>query len=85
MATSLTIDDLGRILREAAGIGLAPDAADRPFEELGYDSLALLEAGGRIERDLGLRLTEDELADASTPAALLDLVNRSLAAVPGTP
>ncbi|GLZ15457.1 actinorhodin polyketide synthase acyl carrier protein [Actinomadura sp. NBRC 104425] len=80
MATAITIDDLGRILREAAGIELGPDAADQPFADLGYDSLALLETGSRIEREYGVRLEDDTLTEAETPTALLDVVNRHLAA-----
>ncbi|GAA4136220.1 acyl carrier protein [Actinomadura keratinilytica] len=80
MATAITIDDLGRILREAAGIELGPGAADQPFADLGYDSLALLETGSRIEREYGVRLDDDTLTEVETPAALLDVVNRHLAA-----
>ncbi|MFE9750528.1 acyl carrier protein [Saccharothrix saharensis] len=84
MATKFTLDDLKRILREGAGADdatdLDGDIADRDFEELGYESLALLETGGRIEREYGISLDEDALADARTPTALVDLVNSHLTA-----
>ncbi|PSL46011.1 act minimal PKS acyl carrier protein [Saccharothrix carnea] len=84
MSAKFTIDDLKRILREGAGtdetVDLDGDIAGSDFEELGYESLALLETGSRIEREYGISLDEDALADARTPAALVDLVNSHLAA-----
>ncbi|MFC9700745.1 MULTISPECIES: acyl carrier protein [Streptomyces] len=75
----LTLDTLLQILRESAGeeegVDLGGDILDTPFVELGYDSLALLQATGRIERDLGVSLPDDVVAEAETPALLLDLVN----------
>jgi minimal PKS acyl carrier protein len=78
-----TIDQLRRILREGAGaeegVDLDGDILDTGFEELGYDSLALLETGGRIEREYGIRLGDAVLTGAVTPRALLDAVNAHLA------
>ncbi|MFB7589200.1 acyl carrier protein [Streptomyces sp. NPDC056169] len=75
----LTLDTLLQILRESAGeeegVDLGGDILDTPFVELGYDSLALLQATGRIERDFGVALPDDVVAEAETPALLLDLVN----------
>ncbi|KQX16727.1 hypothetical protein ASC82_00190 [Streptomyces sp. Root431] len=75
----LTLDTLLQILRESAGeeegVDLGGDILDTPFVELGYDSLALLQATGRIERDLGVSLPDDVVAEAETPALLLELVN----------
>ncbi|ALO07950.1 Acyl carrier protein [Streptomyces venezuelae] len=68
-----------QILRECAGeeegVDLGGDILDTPFVELGYDSLALLQATGRIERDFGVALPDDVVAEAETPALLLGLVN----------
>lgn len=75
----LTLDTLLQILRECAGeeegVDLGGDILNTPFVDLGYDSLALLQATGRIERDLGVALPDDVVAEAETPALLLDLVN----------
>ena len=74
-----TIGDLRRVLRAAAGdaegVGL-----DVPFADLGYDSLALLETGGRIEREYGIELADSTITDAETPRALLASVNERLGA-----
>ncbi|GAT84636.1 actinorhodin polyketide synthase acyl carrier protein [Streptomyces sp. F-3] len=85
MATKeFTLDDLKRILREGAGadesVDLDGDILDTDFEELGYESLALLETGGRIEREFGITLDDDVLTDARTPRALIAAVNALLGA-----
>lgn len=78
-----TIDDLKRILLEGAGaaesVDLDSDILDTEFEQLGYESLALLETSSRIEREYGITLTDSILADATTPRVLLDVVNQHLA------
>jgi act minimal PKS acyl carrier protein len=79
----LTIDDLGRILTEVAGrddgVNLSGGIDETSFEELGYDSLALMEMAARIERDYGVKIGDDELADLRTPGAVLGAVNHGLA------
>jgi act minimal PKS acyl carrier protein len=76
------LDDLRRVLYAAAGEaeGIAFDAEvlDVAFEEMGYESLALLETGGRIEREYGITLEDTAVLDAGTPRALLDVVNVAL-------
>ncbi|MGI5151559.1 acyl carrier protein [Plantactinospora sp. CA-294935] len=82
-AGSFDDEDLKRILREGAGsdesIDLDGDILDISFDELGYDSLALLETGGRIEREYGIRLDDDALSGEHTPRALVELVRGRLA------
>ncbi|KRV49568.1 actinorhodin polyketide synthase [Wenjunlia vitaminophila] len=85
MATeAFTLDDLKAILLEAAGadeaVDLDGDILDTEFEALGYESLALLETGGRIERTYQISLDDDALTGAVTPRALIDVVNAQLSA-----
>ncbi|MDI3408208.1 acyl carrier protein [Streptomyces cavernicola] len=85
MATQeFTVQDLKRILREGAGaaeaVDLDGDILDRDFEELGYESLALLETGGRIEREFGIELDDEIFADHRTPRTLVEAVNAQLKA-----
>ncbi|MFD5268538.1 acyl carrier protein [Streptomyces sp. NPDC058335] len=79
---TFTLDDLRRILLESAGaeegVDLYADIADTGFEELGYESLALLETGGRIEREFGVSLDDVNLSDIITPRALVAAVNELL-------
>ena len=78
----ITIEELRTILRECAGeeegVDLDGQILDVEFEELGYESLALLEASGRIEREYGIVLGDDALNEARTPRALLEIVNSQL-------
>ncbi|MCB5165724.1 acyl carrier protein [Streptomyces bambusae] len=80
----LTLDDLKRILRECAGedegIDLDGDVLDLNWFELGYDSLAILQTTGLIERDFDVMLDEEALDDADTPRRYLAMVNELLAA-----
>ncbi|MEU9731517.1 acyl carrier protein [Streptomyces sp. NPDC048002] len=84
MPTELTLDDLTGLLRECAGedetVNLDGDVLDKPFVELGYDSLAVLQTTGRIEREHGLSIDEDAVADAETPRAYLAVVNAAFSA-----
>ncbi|MFF2625157.1 acyl carrier protein [Kitasatospora griseola] len=74
----LDLPTLTRILRENAGadesVDLSGDILDIPFPELGYDSLALLQAIGVIQRDFGVEL-DDDAASAETPREFLTVVN----------
>lgn len=73
----LDLDDLKRILREGAGENrnLDGDVLDTEFEELGYDSIALLETATRISREYGVTLDDDVVTFARSPRQLLDAVN----------
>ncbi|RDG35499.1 acyl carrier protein [Streptomyces corynorhini] len=78
----LTVPDLLTLLRECAGeeesADLEGDVEDVAFDALGYDSLALLNTVGRIERDYGIRLGDDAVERATTPRALIELTNAAL-------
>jgi minimal PKS acyl carrier protein len=73
----MNLDDLRRLMNECAGVDesvdLSADIGDSPFEELGYDSLAVLEITARIEQEFGVRVPEEE--SLTTPAALIEYVN----------
>ncbi|MFF8380345.1 acyl carrier protein [Streptomyces sp. NPDC015661] len=77
----LTLDALRTILVACAGeddsADLSGDILDVTFEDLGYDSLALMESAARIEREFGVSLDDDDVNEALTPRLLLDLVNGS--------
>lgn len=77
--THFGLHDLRRILREGAGadegVDLDGEILDTEFDDLGYDSLALMETAARITREYGIPIDEDALLAATTPRRLLDLVN----------
>ncbi|WP_018547665.1 acyl carrier protein [Streptomyces sp. LaPpAH-108] len=78
----LTIDALRTILVACAGadddVEFSDEALDVTFEELGYDSLALMESAARIEREYGIELSDDEIDEGLTPRRLLAIVNENL-------
>ncbi|WP_410606468.1 acyl carrier protein [Amycolatopsis sp. lyj-109] len=82
---TMTIDELKQILREGSGqdenVDLDGDIIDVDFADLGYDSIALMETGGRIERERGIQLDEDGVTEAKTPRSFLVVVNESLGQV----
>jgi minimal PKS acyl carrier protein len=82
MTLTFDLESLKRILRAGAGVDvdtdLDGDIGAVPFEDLGYDSLAMLETCTRIEREYGVSLGDDVLTEATTPDALVELVNSHL-------
>ncbi|WP_330256790.1 acyl carrier protein [Nocardia sp. NBC_00565] len=79
---TMTITELRRILVECAGgeelAELDGDISTLDFEQLGYDSLALIETASRIQRDFGVIIPEEQLIDVKTPQELIDIVNSQL-------
>lgn len=84
MTEPFTIEDLKRFMRESAGedeeLNLDGEVLDRTFEELGYDSLAVMETTSRIERELKVSLPEEDLAGIATPRQYVGFVNGQLSA-----
>ncbi|MFJ3705785.1 MULTISPECIES: acyl carrier protein [Streptomyces] len=84
ISTEFTLEKLLPILLEGAGaddrVDLGGDILDAEFTALGYESLAMLETAGRIEREYEISLDETALAEAVTPRALIELVNTHLPA-----
>lgn len=78
----MNLKELTTLLRECAGVGegidLDGDVLDVPFDDLGYDSLAILQVTGVIERDYKIQLSDDTVAEASTPRVLLEFINECL-------
>jgi act minimal PKS acyl carrier protein len=81
--SKLTAAGLRDILRAAGGEAenrAGTEILDVPFEDLGYDSLALLETAARIQREYGVRLDDEWVAEVATPRDLLRLANAAIAA-----
>ncbi|MGH3939782.1 MAG: acyl carrier protein [Pseudonocardiaceae bacterium] len=86
--TELIVEDLLQIMRECAGedetVDLGGEIADVDFEDLGYDSLALMETLSRVERRFGISLPEENLEKIRTPEAFVTFVNERLRRIPST-
>ncbi|ATW50543.1 acyl carrier protein [Streptomyces coeruleorubidus] len=79
----LSLAELREIMRQSLGEDEVPDLADADtvtFEDLGLDSLAVLETVNHIERTYGVKLPEEELAEVRTPHSMLIFVNERLRA-----
>ena len=78
---SFDLHDLRRILREGAGadegVDLDGEILDVAFDDLGYDSIALMETAALISRETGRQIEDEDLTPSTTPRALLELVNGS--------
>ncbi|MEV0063723.1 acyl carrier protein [Nocardia sp. NPDC058379] len=76
---TFTLDDLTRILLEGSGepenVDLDTGILDLTFDDLGYDSLAMLETASRVEREFGVTLDDSTVIEATTPRAFLAAVN----------
>lgn len=78
----ITIDDVRRILIACAGDAgnseLHGEISTVEFEDLGYDSLALMETATRMEEEFGVRIPEEQITEIKTPQQLLNLANTGL-------
>ncbi|SFQ64897.1 act minimal PKS acyl carrier protein [Amycolatopsis arida] len=76
--TQFTADELREIMVRSAGedesIDLDGPFLDTSFDDLGYDSLAVLDIAVQVQRAHGVALDEDDLPQMSTPRDVLDLV-----------
>jgi act minimal PKS acyl carrier protein len=75
----ISLEDLKRILHECAGVDEGVDMTgeilDTGFDDLGYDSLALLETASRITRDYDIAVDHDAISAVTTPRGFLAVVN----------
>ncbi|MDA5283740.1 phosphopantetheine-binding protein [Streptomyces sp. NPDC054904] len=75
----LELTDLTRILRAWGGedecVELTEEVQDLYWEELGYDSLSVLQTTGSVERRFDILLDGEVLELADTPRRFLALVN----------
>jgi minimal PKS acyl carrier protein len=81
----LTLSGLLRIMDDCAGSADGPDSAeelaDRAFEELGYDSLAIMETAARLKQEFGVDVSDEELTSVTSARELHTLALRQLPAV----
>jgi minimal PKS acyl carrier protein len=72
------IAELRRILRDSAGVEAGVDLdgeiLDITFEDLGYDSIAVLETAAKITQEYGVPIDDDALTVSTTPRELLALI-----------
>ncbi|GAB3744518.1 acyl carrier protein [Amycolatopsis oliviviridis] len=82
MTKAMSLDNLGAILAECSGEDTIrlEGAARTPFDDLGYDSLALIETAAQLKLAYGVVIRDEQILEVTTPEELLELINRQLAA-----
>lgn len=63
---------------ESAEINISMENLNTSFDHLGVDSLTFLSVVAQLESRYGIRIGLQEAVTAKSPAALFELVNRSL-------
>lgn len=70
-----TIRDIfDRVVSHVGNHSFTTEELSQPLAELNIDSIELLEIFGMMEEELGILLSEDELAEITTLNQLLELV-----------
>jgi minimal PKS acyl carrier protein len=80
----LQLADVEKFLNASTGqepITLDQSEMDTDFDDLGVDSLALMEVVDRVQEACGVLIDNDTVPDLRTPRLLLDHVNSQLVAL----
>ncbi|GAA3731998.1 act minimal PKS acyl carrier protein [Spinactinospora alkalitolerans] len=82
--SGFTIDDLRSIMATAVevdeDVDLNGDIAGTAFDDLGYDSLAVMEVAAHVQRATGVRITDEAAGDLPTPGDMVAYVTNRLTA-----
>ncbi|MFG2371941.1 acyl carrier protein [Streptomyces sp. NPDC048504] len=75
----LSLEGLVSTIRRCAGdsdvAGLDGGILDVSYQDLGYDSVAVLEIFAELGSEHGIEISDEEVFETRTPRATLDLVN----------
>jgi act minimal PKS acyl carrier protein len=81
--SDLNLDQLKQIMQRCSGVtegvDISGDITDRPFREIGYDSLAVLEIASQLQRDFKMQIPDEAIEELQTPGDVLRYVNGRLA------
>lgn len=81
MTKKIGIEDVWNALVEGSGAddadSLLEDLKSLTFDELGYDSLAVLETGLRLRRETGASVPDAAIAGAQSAEELVQLINEN--------
>jgi act minimal PKS acyl carrier protein len=83
MNQTFTLDELRELMQACAGveddIDLSADIDDIEFEELGYDSLAVLEVASHVQRKYGVPMPDECVEYMKTPRLAVEYINAQFA------
>ncbi len=81
--SQFTMDDLRKTVDSCLGSGgtepLTDANVDTELDDLGYDSLAITEFIMKLQDDLCISITDEEIDNLRTPRAVIDFINQRLA------
>ncbi|WP_283133422.1 acyl carrier protein [Rhizohabitans arisaemae] len=81
--TTFTLGDVRRIMRQCAGesevADLDGEIHDILFEDLGYDSLAVLEMAARVQQEYGVPMPDEAVDEMKTPGEAVEYINKRIA------
>jgi|RhiMethySRZTD1v2_1073278.scaffolds.fasta_scaffold4218198_2 minimal PKS acyl carrier protein len=79
MSHTFTLDELRELMQACAGveddIDLSADIDDIEFEELGYDSLAVLEVASHVQRKYSVPMPDECVEYMKTPRLAVEYIN----------
>jgi act minimal PKS acyl carrier protein len=80
--SQFTMDDLRKTIDSCLGSNstepLTDANVDTKLDDLGYDSLSIIEFITKLQDDLHISITDEEIDDLHTPRAVIDFINRQL-------
>jgi minimal PKS acyl carrier protein len=84
--SELTVQDLRQLLETSAGEAEdvewgSEQILDTPFDEIGYDSLALLEMAAKVQQNYNIPVPDDAINEMKTPRTALAYLNGRLAEI----
>lgn len=79
MATDEIISKTNKLVQEHLGVDPEKIVADARFEDLGADSLDMVELVMAFEEEFGIEITDDEGANVETVQQAYDLLTAKLA------
>jgi acyl carrier protein len=83
MSETFTLDALLEVMRSCAGVEdsvqLDVHNADVEFEELGYDSLAVLEVAAQVQRLYGVTMPDECVEHMLTPRTAVEYISEQFA------
>jgi act minimal PKS acyl carrier protein len=79
LVTAFSVTELNttiaKCLGNDSGGQVTDDNLDTEFSELGYDSLAVYELMTRLQDDIGIPISDEEIDELTTPRLVIAFVN----------
>jgi acyl carrier protein len=73
---SVNLDSIVQVISTRFKIDVSKIVPEASFDELGLDSLSQIELALSLKKDLGISISDDELARISTVSDIFKMVNK---------